>query len=115
MADTLQEALVRAAENGESEGLRFLDRHENETRVSWPEVHARAQRTAGGLRERGVRAGDCVAPVLPTGPEFFDAFSGTLLLGAVPVPELDGAPPLAGWQRVDLALVQFSSGTTGEP
>jgi fatty-acyl-CoA synthase len=171
MVETLQEALVRAADHGESEGLRFLDRHENETRVSWPEVHTRAQRTAGGLKSHGVRAGDCVALVLPTGPEFFDAFFGTLLLGAVPVPlyppvrlgrlaeyharttamlravdakilvtdaklwrilgesveaarlplgavrvsELDGPPPLAAWHPDDLALVQFSSGTTVDP
>jgi fatty-acyl-CoA synthase len=171
VADTLQEALVRAAEHGDSEGLRFLDRDESETSVSWPEVHARALRAAGGLRARGVRAGDCVALVLPTGPEFFDGFFGALLAGAVPVPlyppvrlgrlaeyharttamlravdakilvtdarlwrilgesveaahlplgavraaELEGPPPLAAWHPDDLALVQFSSGTTVDP
>ena len=41
---------------------------------------------AGALAALGVRPGERVAMVLPTGPEFMDAFFGTLLAGAVPVP-----------------------------
>ncbi|HTO97573.1 MAG TPA: fatty acyl-AMP ligase, partial [Myxococcales bacterium] len=46
----------------------------------------RARRAAGGLRDLGVRPGDRVAIVLPTGPSFMDAFFGSVLAGAVPVP-----------------------------
>src|SRR5207302_1859713 len=42
--------------------------------------------TAGALRELGIRAGDRVAIVLPTGEDFMDAFFGALLAGAIPVP-----------------------------
>ncbi len=46
---------------------------------------------AAALADRGARAGERVAVVSPTGPEFFDACFGTLLAGAVPVPL---APPM---------------------
>jgi PAS domain S-box-containing protein len=48
----------------------------------WP----RRGKVAAGLRGRGVRAGDFVALMLPTGLEFFQSFYGILLAGAVPVP-----------------------------
>ncbi|MFN7143750.1 MAG: AMP-binding protein, partial [Myxococcota bacterium] len=85
-APTLGDALARAAEAHTPRGPRFLDRHERETALSWADVYARARRVAGGLAERGVRPGDTVAVVLPTGPGFFDAFFGAVLAGAVPVP-----------------------------
>lgn len=86
MSDTLARRLLLAAERAPHLGLRYLDRHEVETRVDWPEVVARAARFAGGLRALGVRPGDAVALVLPTEPGFFDAFFGAWLAGAVPVP-----------------------------
>jgi len=41
---------------------------------------------AGGLKERGVRKGDAVALMLPTGTDFLRSFQGILIAGAVPVP-----------------------------
>ena len=82
---TLGAALAAAAANNQ-QGLRFVDRHERETRVDWAEVYTRARHTAGGLVARGIRPGDTVGIVLPTGPAFFDAFFGAVLAGAVPVP-----------------------------
>ena len=52
-----------------------------------------AQATAAGLRDRGVAAGDAVAIMLPTGREFFAAFYGSWLAGAVPVPLYPPARP----------------------
>jgi acyl-CoA synthetase (AMP-forming)/AMP-acid ligase II len=78
------EALRRAAEH--PSGLTFVDASESEETLSWAEVRSRAQATAGALRRIGVRPGDRVAIVLPTAPDFMDAFFGTLLAGAVPVP-----------------------------
>ncbi len=85
MSDTLASALVRAA-RVRGRGLRFWDRSEQETRLDWADVLDRAARVAGGLRERGIRPGDTVALVFPTGPAFFDGFFGAVLAGAVPVP-----------------------------
>jgi acyl carrier protein len=53
---------------------------------TYAELLATARQVAAGLRGRGVRAGDFVALMLPTGLEFFQSFYGILLAGAVPVP-----------------------------
>ena len=164
---TLQRALAAAAQG--PAGLTFVDARENERPLSFAELYSRALRTAGALRERGIRRGDRVAIVLPTCVEFMDAFFGALLAGAVPVPlyppvrlgrleefhkrtarmiEVSGARlllsdariskflgvavararPELGLRKVeqgqpyedegapgDLALIQFSSGTTVDP
>jgi len=81
---TIHAALEHAARS--QLGLTFLDGQERETFLSFAELYERAQRAAGGLREVGVERGDRIAIVLPTGPEFMDAFFGAVLAGAIPVP-----------------------------
>ena len=169
--ETINEYLEWAGRHPEG-GLRFVDRQERAVWHGWAEVRERAIAVASGLAALGIAPGDRVALVFPTGIEFFDAFFGALLAGAVPVPlyppvrlgrmgeymartarmiEVSGArlvladsrvkrilgeaievarPPL-GCRTVselpqeeaplrrptsaDLALVQFSSGTTVDP
>ncbi len=82
---TLADLLQRASASTDT-GLRFLDRRERATWLSWRDVHARATAACGRLVAVGIRPGDRVVVVYPTSPEFFDAFFGTLLAGAVPVP-----------------------------
>ena len=82
---TLNEALDRAAGFTEC-GLRVLDRRERETWLGWAEIRHRATVVAGGLRAQGVRKGEIVGLFYPTGEEFFAAFFGVLLAGAVPAP-----------------------------
>ena len=82
---TIVDLLVRAATAPET-GLRVLDRDGAPTWVAWPEVFARAGRSAAWLREIGIRPGDRVGLVFPTEPAFFDALFGVLLAGAVPAP-----------------------------
>jgi fatty-acyl-CoA synthase len=67
-------------------GLTFFDAREQERHFSFSDLHQRARRAAAGLAAIGIRPGDRVALVLPTGVDFMDAFFGTLLAGAVPVP-----------------------------
>lgn len=81
---TIPEALQRAAASGH--GVTFVDLREREVMLSWREVHARARLAAGTLRDLGIRQGDRVAIILPTGPAFLDAFFGAMFAGAVPVP-----------------------------
>ncbi len=84
---TLVAALHRAAAlDVDGAGMRFLDRRERETMLSWAEVRRRAAVVAGALVAEGVRPGERVCLVLPTEPVFADAFFGCLLAGAVPVP-----------------------------
>jgi acyl-CoA synthetase (AMP-forming)/AMP-acid ligase II len=84
-AATVGAALARAATSPDT-GLRFVDRHENASFVSWAEVAADARQTARGLLARGLGRGERVALVFPTGREFFAGFFGALLAGGVPVP-----------------------------
>lgn len=82
---TLQQWLLRAAQVPET-GLRLVDRSEKERFLEWQELAGSARRVAGGLRRSGVRPGDRVALLFPTGEAFFLAFFGVLAAGAVPVP-----------------------------
>ena len=84
---TLFAALQRAAElRNESLGYRYLDRKERPTWQSFEAVADRSARIANGLLEKGVQTGDTVAIVLPTGPDFVDAFFACSHIGAIPVP-----------------------------
>jgi acyl-CoA synthetase (AMP-forming)/AMP-acid ligase II len=83
--ETIAGLLERAAGHPDC-GLRLLDRFERERWLPWPEIHERARAAAGRIRGAGVATGERVALVYPTGVGFFDAFFGSLLAGAVPVP-----------------------------
>ena len=78
--------LLRRASSSVDTGLRFLDRRERATWIPWREVHDRALTACGRLQALGIAPGDRVALVYPTSADFFDAFFGVLLAGAVPVP-----------------------------
>lgn len=54
-------------------------------RLTYGEVIESSQRTAGVLRECGVRRGDRVALFLPNSPEFVFGYYGALSLGAIAV------------------------------
>jgi fatty-acyl-CoA synthase len=82
---TLDGWLAAAGRHPEG-GLRFVDRAENATWYGWGEVRERALAVGGSLRSLGIRHGDRVALIFPTGIEFFAACFGALVLGAVPVP-----------------------------
>jgi len=85
LSNNLNTMLDRAAKIP-GHGLRLLDRSERETWLSWSDVRMRAGRVCGSLRRLGIKPGERVALIYPTGPAFFDAFFGILLAGAVPVP-----------------------------
>ncbi len=81
---TLAHALRAAADH--PSGVTFTGLREEEVRLPWAEVLARAEAAAARYRAWGVRPGDRVAIVLRTEPAFLDAFFGAWLAGAVPVP-----------------------------
>jgi 1-acyl-sn-glycerol-3-phosphate acyltransferase len=86
-AGTLVEVLLWHAQRHPARPHVLFQRSPTETiTLTYGELLATARRLAAGLRGRGVRPGDFVALMLPTGLEFFHSFYGILLAGAVPVP-----------------------------
>lgn len=81
---TLAGRLAAAARSEEC--IHFVGRDEQAETLTYREILERARRVAGGLVDAGVAPGDRVAIVLPTSPDFMDAFFGAVLAGAVPVP-----------------------------
>ncbi|HEX7011613.1 MAG TPA: AMP-binding protein [Steroidobacteraceae bacterium] len=54
--------------------------------ITYDQLWRDARAIAGGLQQHGIRLGDTVALMLPTGRDYFGAFFGILLAGGVPVP-----------------------------
>lgn len=109
-------------------------------RIGYTELDELASRAAGALHAAGVRPGDRVALVVPNTPASVAAYHGALRAGATVVPlnpllserEVEQRVAAAGARRFDVdelegdpldpqprgdevAVVLFTSGTTGEP
>jgi len=72
--------------DSDQKGFFFVDRRENETFFSFPQLYLRVQRAAAHLQSIGIKKGDCVAIFLPTSIDFLDIFLGAQYIGAIPVP-----------------------------
>ncbi|MEJ2885047.1 class I adenylate-forming enzyme family protein [Actinomycetospora aeridis] len=71
-------------------------------RATWPAVRDTARAWAAGLHARGVRRGDRVLLVLPSGLDAVAGILGTTLLGAIPTPvNPRGTPDETAWLRGD--------------
>lgn len=75
-----------AERHAESTWLHLIGDDGGVQQCSYGQVRARALGVAHGLRAAGVGPGEAVSIMLPTCLDFFDAFFGVLLAGAVPVP-----------------------------
>ena len=75
-----------AERQGQRVHMRFLHGEQEAQTLSFAELLGAAEAVAHGLLGHGLEAGATVAIMLPSGPEFFRAFFGTLLAGGVPVP-----------------------------
>ena len=88
---TLSGCLERAAGTNVAVGVHFAGRArsdiDGDTFHSYADIYARALDVASGLRALGIgkAEGDRVAVAVPTSIEFYDAFFGAVLAGAVPV------------------------------
>jgi fatty-acyl-CoA synthase len=61
--------------------------------ITYRQLLAAATKVAAGLRAAGLKRNDCVAIMLPTCVEFFQAFFGVMLAGGVAVPIYPPARP----------------------
>ncbi|HLI57693.1 MAG TPA: AMP-binding protein [Actinomycetota bacterium] len=86
-ATTLPEVLAwHAARHPDRVHIRFLRGDEEVEELTYGGLLSAAAGAAAALQGLGVGPGDSVALMLPTGLDYFVAFFGTLLAGAVPVP-----------------------------
>ncbi len=93
-AATLVEILEwHVARHPERVHVRFLVDDAHAETLTCAQLHEAATRFAGALVALGVRRGDCVALMLPSGLDFFRCFFGILFAGAVPVPMYPPARP----------------------
>ena len=83
MDSTLGAKLFRAAEL-DAGGVDFWRSRGQVERWNYDRVVSDALLVAGALQQRGLRKGDRVAIVLPTHPDFYRAFFGVILAGAIP-------------------------------
>ena len=66
--------------------LSFSGETSSTQEISYGDLAAGGRAVAAGLRAGGLGPGERVAIMLPTGPEYFMAFIGTLMAGGVAVP-----------------------------
>ena len=85
-SQTLHESLWRRAEAEPNRPHAYLQEEGREEILTFGSLREQAASVAGGLREHGIRRGDTVALMLPTGVDFLVSFQGILLAGAIPVP-----------------------------
>jgi 1-acyl-sn-glycerol-3-phosphate acyltransferase len=84
---TIHGSLQRRAErHPERPHVHMREDDGGEHTITYGRLWSEARRVAGGLRAHGVRRGDRVALMLPTGLDFLRSFQGVLAAGAVPVP-----------------------------
>jgi 1-acyl-sn-glycerol-3-phosphate acyltransferase len=85
--NTLPQVLAwHAAEQGDRSHIRLSNGEAEEPPITYGMLEERAQRLAGALVAQGVASGDRIALMLPTDADFFSAFMGVVLAGAVPAP-----------------------------
>ena len=66
--------------------IRFLGNEKEEDTLTYEELWQGARKVAAGLQQRGIRSGETVAIMLPTGKNYFFSFYAILMAGAIPVP-----------------------------
>ena len=82
-AETIGSALIEAADV-DGLGVSFWSDPGRSSEYSYAVLLDQAFAVASALEARGVKSGDAVAIVLTTGPDFYAAFFGVSLIGAVP-------------------------------
>ena len=86
-AETVPESLFRHAQADPDRPCVYMREDDGrEDTITYGRLWRESAAVAGGLRERGVKRGDTVALMLPTGMDFLRTFQGILIAGAVPVP-----------------------------
>ncbi len=95
-----------AAEHGADVFVRILSdaNPDKERALTYGEIWDLSRAAAAALQQKGLKKGEKVVLVLPTGIDFISMFFGTILAGGIPVP----AYPPAGLGKFDEYLERLS-------
>jgi 1-acyl-sn-glycerol-3-phosphate acyltransferase len=86
-ARTVHESLFRHAQSDPDRPTVYMREDDGgEDTITYGRLWRESAAVAGGLAERGVKRGDTVALMLPTGMDFLRSFQGILIAGGIPVP-----------------------------
>ncbi len=64
--------------------VNFWNIDQSYSTINYKTIYKKSLLLANGLKKRGVKKGDTVALCLPTGEDFYYAFWGAMLIGAIP-------------------------------
>ena len=85
-AKTIVEVLEwHAKKNANRLHIIFMISEKKFEKITYSDLYRRALNAAAAFIDLGVKKGDAVAIMLPTSPEYFYSFLGTILCGGVPV------------------------------
>ena len=87
-ASTIAEILIERGTGSQQKrrAITYLREGRTILELTGSDVLERARRVAGALNARDIRPGDRVMLMLPSPPDFVDAFCGAIWAGAIPVP-----------------------------
>ena len=66
--------------------VRILGNEKEEDTLTYEKLWQGARKAAAGLQQQGIRPGETVAIMLPSGKDYFFSFYAVLMAGAIPVP-----------------------------
>ncbi|MDH5559745.1 MAG: AMP-binding protein, partial [Deltaproteobacteria bacterium] len=66
--------------------ITYYDEKDQKSVITYRDLKSNAEKLAAGLVKKGLKQGDSVAIMLPTGKEYFYSFFGILYSGGIPVP-----------------------------
>ena len=93
-AQTLIEVLEwHVAQHPDRPHIQFYQDDGKGETITYLQLQTNAQIVAASLQERGLKMGDTVAIMLPTGREYFFSYFGILMAGGIPVPIYPPARP----------------------
>jgi acetyl-CoA synthetase len=91
----LAQSIIDRHKDSSRTALVFIDKNGAESRHTYRELSEASSRVANLLARLGVKPGDCVAGLMPRGPEVLITMLGAIKLGAVYVPIFTGFGPEA--------------------
>ena len=111
--NTLPDMLLRAAKDHSEQGMFIINQEGEKVFVSYPDLFNKAQRVLGGLRAKGIQAGEKVILLMDSNEWYLYAFWGCVMGGIIPAPMT--APKNFAENNQDIKLLKSVWETMEQP